>query len=77
MAGMHLFVRPNLNGCQSLAHDRLLANDRDAAALEVLRIKLSSPYRIDLGRHEKQVRLQNSSISDQLGFREDRFRDRP
>jgi hypothetical protein len=28
MAGMHLIVRPNLNGCQSLAHDRLLANDR-------------------------------------------------
>jgi hypothetical protein len=28
MAGMHLIVRPNLDGCQSLAHDRLLANDR-------------------------------------------------
>jgi hypothetical protein len=28
MAGMHLIVRPHLKGCQSLAADRLLANDR-------------------------------------------------
>jgi P27 family predicted phage terminase small subunit len=28
MAGMHLIVRPNLNSCQSLDADRLLANDR-------------------------------------------------
>jgi hypothetical protein len=27
MAGMHLIVRPHLKGCQSLAADRLLAND--------------------------------------------------
>jgi len=27
MAGMHLIVRPNLNSCQSLDADRLLAKD--------------------------------------------------
>src|SRR4051812_46794179 len=31
MAGMHLIVRPNLNSCQSLDADRLLANDHGPA----------------------------------------------
>ena len=39
MAGMHLIVRPNLDGCQSLAHDRLLANDS---------IKLCQPDLLEL-----------------------------
>jgi hypothetical protein len=58
MAGMHLIVRPNLNGCQSLAHDRLLANEhllRDPFRRRVVRHIKVQDLAAAMSEHDKDV----------------------
>src|SRR3954463_13426489 len=54
MAGMHLIVRPNLNGCQSLDADRLLANDRLREFAQFIIAPLSPGFNLD--RYDRQLR---------------------
>src|SRR4051812_44082588 len=54
MAGMHLIVRPNLNGCQSLDADRLLANDRLREFAQFIIAPLSPGFNLD--RYDRELR---------------------